>query len=150
MLLNSINVVNLLPLFWISDIWHSHLFHRYLFHPLVAWGGCAWPRFQTVQYNLYWTVFRKLSNTTFSEGNTDYIVRSRGANPALWLADRYVVYIYKIGWDPIYIYMIPANLVQTWDEQSSDVSIPGPGWNPSREIDRFHNNSPCSGEQPEP
>ena len=70
--------------------------------PLVAWGGCAWPRFQAVKYNLYWTVFRKLSKITFCEGNTDYIVRWRGANPALWLADRYVVdYIYHIY---IYIY----------------------------------------------
>ena len=59
--------------------------------PLVAWGECMQPRFKTVQYNLYLTVFQKLSNIAFREGNMEYIVRSCSANPALWLADCYVV-----------------------------------------------------------
>ena len=59
--------------------------------------------FKTVQYNLYWTAFPKLSNIAFREGNIDYIVRSRDANPALWLADCYIV-------DNIYIYMYIYNV----------------------------------------
>ena len=58
---------------------------------VVAWGRCVRPRLKTVQYNLYWTVFKKLSNIAFSEGNIDYIVRSRGANSAMCLADCYIV-----------------------------------------------------------
>ena len=47
-------------------------------------------------YNLYWTVFQKLSNIAFCEGNLGYIVRSRGANPALWLlCSGLYIYIYS-------------------------------------------------------
>ena len=37
--------------------------------PLIAWGGCVRPRFKTVQYNQYWTLFQKLSNKAFRAGN---------------------------------------------------------------------------------
>ena len=39
---------------------------------LIRWlhgGGCVRPRFKIVQYNLYWTVFQKLSNIAFREVN---------------------------------------------------------------------------------
>ena len=69
-------------------------------------GSIWWPMtwstrwdwsFYAVQYNLYWTVFQKLSNIVFREGTI--IVQSRVANPALWLADCYIV-------DDIYLFIL--------------------------------------------
>ena len=89
------------PIFWISDICDFHLLHCLTYasrRSAGRVGGCVRPRLKkTVQYSLYYTVFQILSNSAFCEGN---IVRSRGTNPSLWLADCYIEdYIY------IYIYI---------------------------------------------
>ena len=82
------------------------------------------PRFQTVQYILYWTVLQKLSNiASFCDGNIDYIVQSRGANPALLLADCYIVDIYILVLDAL-----PSNIEYTerrnlLDEASAESNI---------------------------
>ena len=87
MLLNSTNVIHILsPFFWIADIWHSHKV-RSAGHG--GGGGGSTPGLVSKLSNMtYIGVFRKLSNIPFCErNNTNYVVWSCGANPALWSAD---------------------------------------------------------------
>ena len=91
---------------------------------LVVLCGCMRPRFKTVQCNLYWTFFQKPSNIAFREGNVDYIVRPRGVNPPLWLADCckgddiYIVIILDWFYNAIYVVFrsiyLPMHLINTY------------------------------------
>ena len=86
MISNSINVIHRLFPFWVvfffflggggvlplSTCICSTAGRSQAADPLVALSGGMRPRFKTVQYKLYWMVWKKLSNVAFRKGNIDF------------------------------------------------------------------------------